>query len=584
MVINLKQTMSQSHSNGNECIRQALTALRIIADEFDDNFVSREAESALVVLDEQRFNVAFIGQFKRGKSSLINAILGEEILPADMLPITSVITVVQFGDIKRCIVNFQDGHSEHISIQEIPYFVSEANNPSNVKSVKDVVLELPIPILQNGIRLVDTPGVGSIFALNTETTKTYIPKIDIAVVVLGSDPPVSAEELSLIKSASQRANSLYVVLNKADLVDPQAIERVKQFTRDVIKTELGAEPERIFHVSARDVLKGKLDKELNALVEILVELSNQSRSDLAGNSARHAVIYLSHLLIQKIELEKLALLAPLSELDARIESFQRSMKDISDLMLAILTRTKQELKYDWETWESNRQNAVVKGKSLILTSITKELRQSRNRRTQFRKIAKELARTQIRTFLEGWLLNTVEWVNANYSSHAGYVKRETDRLIERVANAASEAFGISIQPYYVVNLDFDPDKLAFDLNIPVLALDISDSLAFCLDLFLPKNIVIAQTIRQTEMLLDEWLLRNMYKIDESVIHWISNSTKLLHDSMQERMKAMQDEILSVLAEGRKRREAGGSAIKNRLMFLESLKARLDALCNEIRID
>jgi Asp-tRNA(Asn)/Glu-tRNA(Gln) amidotransferase C subunit len=375
-----------------------------------------------------------------------------------------------------------------------------------------------------------------------------------------------------------------VVLNKADLVDPQAIERVKQFTRDVIKTELGAEPERIFHVSARDVLKGKLDKELNALVEILVELSNQSRSDLAGNSARHAVIYLSHLLIQKIELEKLALLAPLSELDARIESFQRSMKDISDLMLAILTRTKQELKYDWETWESNRQNAVVKGKSLILTSITKELRQSRNRRTQFRKIAKELARTQIRTFLEGWLLNTVEWVNANYSSHAGYVKRETDRLIERVANAASEAFGISIQPYYVVNLDFDPDKLAFDLNIPVLALDISDSLAFCLDLFLPKNIVIAQTIRQTEMLLDEWLLRNMYKIDESVIHWISNSTKLLHDSMQERMKAMQDEILSVLAEGRKRREAGGSAIKNRLMFLESLKARLDALCNEIRID
>ena len=576
--------MSQSHSNRNECIRQALTALRIIANEFDDNFVSREAESTLLALDEQRFNVAFIGQFKRGKSSLINAILGEEILPTDMLPVTSVITIVQFGEHRRYIVNYNDGHSDQIGIDSIPDFVSEANNPSNVKAVKDVVVELPIPILQNGIRLVDTPGIGSVFALNTETTVTYIPKIDIAVVVLGSDPPVSAEELSLIKAVSQRANTLYVVLNKADLVDPQAIERVKEFTRDVIKSELGTEPERIFHVSARDVLKGKPDKELNALIQNLVELSNQSRTDLADSSAKYGVVHLSQQLVQKIELEKLALLAPIAELDARIVKFEQSMQDISDLMLGVLTRTRENMRYNWETFETNRQNAVEREKSIIIKAIEHELQQTKCPKTSYRKIGIELARTRIRAFLEDWRQGSVHWVNSYYFSQVSYVKSETDQLIDRVAKAASEAFGLTIQPFNLGDTKYESHKFSFDLIIPVLALDISDFLAFCIGLFMPKKYVIAFIIRQMEYIIDQWLVRNMYSIDESVIHWISSSTALLHESMQESLEAMQSEILSTLDEGRKRRESGGAAIRNRLDYLESLKARLDALCNEMRID
>jgi small GTP-binding protein len=575
--------MEQLHANNYECIRDALSALQAISRESGDNLVSSEAESALLALNEQRFNVAFIGQFKRGKSSLINAILGEEILPADMLPITSVITVVQFGEMKRCTVNFLDGQSEQIGIDVIPDYVSEVNNPSNVKGVKDVVVELPTHILQNGIRLVDTPGVGSIFALNTETTIAYIPKIDIVIIVLGSDPPVSAEELTLIRTASQRANSLYVVLNKADLVDPSAIERVKVFTLDAIKNELGVPPERVFIVSARDVLHGKVNDGLNELVGNLVELSNRSRSELSLSSARHAVVNLSQLLIQKIELETVALLAPISELDSRIERFAQSTQDISDLMLGVSTRIRQNMKYDWKTWDANRQKTAEKEKSRILLSIENDLQQTYSPKTKYRQLSTDLARAKTREVLEEWRQNTVEWVNANYTCQAGYVKNQTDRLVERVATAASEAFGIAIQPFHVGELQYQPAKLAFDLSIPVLALDLSDWLAFLVDLFLPRKSVIVIALRHAGSIIDEWLVRNMYSIDESVIDWISTSTNLLHNAMQDRIKAMQDEILSVLDEGRRRREAGGAAIKSRLDHLEHQKADLNALWHLFRL-
>jgi hypothetical protein len=178
----------------------------------------------------------------------------------------------------------------------------------------------------------------------------------------------------------------------------------------------------------------------------------------------------------------------------------------------------------------------------------------------------------------------VHWVNSYYFSQVSYVKSETDQLIDRVAKAASEAFGLTIQPFNLGDTKYESHKFSFDLIIPVLALDISDFLAFCIGLFMPKKYVIAFIIRQMEYIIDQWLVRNMYSIDESVIHWISSSTALLHESMQESLEAMQSEILSTLDEGRKRRESGGAAIRNRLDYLESLKARLDALCNEMRID
>ena len=180
--------MNENATNTFELLDEALTLIGNVATERGDRLISVEAGKAKEALIKGRFNVAFLGQFKRGKSTLINAILGREILPTDIVPLTTAITIVQHGKQYRCTALFRDGRKEEIEPGRIGEFVSEEGNPGNRKGVGEVVIELPIPILESGMRLVDTPGVGSIFELNTKTTKTYLPRIDVAVVVLGGDP------------------------------------------------------------------------------------------------------------------------------------------------------------------------------------------------------------------------------------------------------------------------------------------------------------------------------------------------------------------------------------------------------------
>ena len=85
---------------------------------------------------------------------------------------------------------------------------------------------VPCPLLASGMCLVDTPGIGSVFAGNTETTKEFIPQIDAAILLVGADPPISGEELALIEAVAANVEEVLVVLNKIDRVS--AAERKRR--------------------------------------------------------------------------------------------------------------------------------------------------------------------------------------------------------------------------------------------------------------------------------------------------------------------------------------------------------------------
>lgn len=560
-----------------ESLRKVLISIRDIADMRHDQNLVHEADSAIIALDKKYFNVAFIGQFKRGKSTLINAILGEEVLPTDLLPLTSAITIVQFGESPRCVVYFLDGHEENIGISDIGDFVSETCNPGNAKSVSEVVVELPVPVLQNGLRLVDTPGIGSIFQQNTETTQSYLYRIDVAVVVLGSDPPVSGDEMELIKSVSQRANRLIFVINKADQFDPSAIARTEEFTKQVVTKELGSNPDQFFHLSAVNALQGRPDAGFEQLVNYLTSLAQKVRTELVIDSASHSVKHLSRRLIMQIQLEKSVLIAPVSDLQSRIEMFQKSMRDIDDLMLAAFTRVSNEMIYDWKAWESEKQKAITEQKKRILSIIELELAKSENSKYSLRRIARGIARREVIAFLSSWRDSSAQWVKDNYILHAEKVKHETNQLIKRVADAANQAFGIAIMPFEVSAINADLQRMPFELFDYVLALDFSYSIALFLDLFLPRSFVIKRCVHWIASLIDDWFLRNIYRIDELMRDIISNSTMMLRSSMKERFENMNIEVMIAINEGKRRRAEGVLAIKDRLSLLESHLAQLEML-------
>ena len=197
-----------------------------------------------------RLRVLVAGEAKRGKSTLINALLGREVLPVGVTPLTSVATAVRFGDDPRVEVRFADGHEEKQPLAALWDLVTERGNPGNRRRVADVTVYLDAPLLAHGVELVDTPGTGSVFERDTATALAALETMDAAVFVLAADPPVSAAERALYAKVSGLSVTAFTLLNKADYLDKAALAEATDFTRQVLGSAL------VYPLSARASLDG----------------------------------------------------------------------------------------------------------------------------------------------------------------------------------------------------------------------------------------------------------------------------------------------------------------------------------------
>jgi GTP-binding protein EngB required for normal cell division len=208
-------------------------------------------------LDAARLRVLVAGEAKRGKSTLINALLGRAVLPAGVTPLTAVTTTVRYGDDSHAEVRFADGHEEKQPLTALPDLVTERGNPGNRRRVAAVTVYLDAPVLADGVELVDTPGTGSVFAWDTAAAHEALETMDAAVFVLTADPPVSAAERDLYAKVTGLSVATFTVLNKADRLDEAELAEAAAFTRQVLAQTAGPDgPGRIYPVSARAALAG----------------------------------------------------------------------------------------------------------------------------------------------------------------------------------------------------------------------------------------------------------------------------------------------------------------------------------------
>lgn len=150
-------------------------------------------------IDADEVIIAVLGQFKRGKSTLINYLIGDDILPTGVLPITSIVTKLRYGSVKRAILVLENGDKKDVLLSELISYISEQHNPENVKGVKEVLIYYPSDFLKQGITLVDTPGVGSIYRHNTDAAYDYLKHADAAIFMISADTPVNDIEIGFLR-------------------------------------------------------------------------------------------------------------------------------------------------------------------------------------------------------------------------------------------------------------------------------------------------------------------------------------------------------------------------------------------------
>jgi len=184
-------------------------------------------------------DVAVLGQFKAGKSSFLNSLLEREVVPVHVLPATSVVTRIGFGPADRAIVRQISGESEEIALDRLSEFVTEKENPENRKKVSLVEVELASLGAFDGIRFVDTPGLGSIFSHNTKASMDWLPHVGGALVAVSVNHPFSGQDLSLLSEVFRHTPEAAILLTKADLVTPDQLAAVVEFTRAQIMLQTG---------------------------------------------------------------------------------------------------------------------------------------------------------------------------------------------------------------------------------------------------------------------------------------------------------------------------------------------------------
>ena len=297
--------------------RETLTELRRLAHKAGAQEVVPALDTLSERVREGRFYVAVLGQFKRGKSTLVNALVGEVVLPVGVAPVTSVTTIVRHGA-RAARARIGDDAWTPVAVERVRELVSEQANPENRLGVKGVEVFLPAPILASGMCLVDTPGIGSVLAGNTAETRAFVPHVDAAVVVVGADPPISGEELALVTEVSERVRDVVFVLAKADRFRDEELAEARAFTTRVLEQRLGVPPV-LFEVSVHELLDHETGtRDWDAFVGRLEALARERGAELVERAARRGARALAERLLADVDRQRRALTRPLDETRAEL--------------------------------------------------------------------------------------------------------------------------------------------------------------------------------------------------------------------------------------------------------------------------
>ncbi len=303
-----------------------------------------------------RLQLAVVGQFKRGKSTLLNALIGKDLLPVGVAPVTAIPTFVESGPELEFQVEFKDGRTEIGAPEDIVSLrrslfgaVTEEGNSENIRGVARARIRTPSQLLGRGVTLIDTPGVGSTLQHNTVAAEMSLPACDAALFVVSADPPITQAELDYLGRVRENASHLLVVLNKADLLLASELEAAESFLRRVLTEQAALDAPEIFVVSARRGLEAKLvEDEIGLRESGLVDL--ETRLDELIATERDAILEaavtrkgrsLVKNLAFEISLERRALELPLSDLEVKrstfaeaIAGFQAERQFVGDLLAA----------------------------------------------------------------------------------------------------------------------------------------------------------------------------------------------------------------------------------------------------------
>ncbi len=285
-------------------------------------------------LEKNIFNIVVMGQFKRGKTSLINALIGCDLLPVAVVPLTSIATILTYGDNLKITVCLNNGECMEIPLEKLGDYVTEKGNPKNIKGVSEVYITYPSSYLKDGVRLIDTPGVGSVYQHNTEVAYQYIHKSDAVFFLVSVDQPMSKNELDFLNDVKAYSSKIFFLLNKKDYLSEDELRESVEFIKNIL-SEIYESP-KIYPISAKLALSGIKTNDDRIILEsgikeFLADLNKflmEEKGNVLINAVSNNILKNLQQLEFEVDLEMKSLKTPLNDLKEKIQLFEDKKADI----------------------------------------------------------------------------------------------------------------------------------------------------------------------------------------------------------------------------------------------------------------
>ncbi len=389
-------------------------------------------------LERRILSVALVGQFKRGKTSLLNALVGEEILPTGVLPLTAVVTHVRFDQVLRVTVRLRDGTELEVPREEIRLYATELGNPKNSRGVRDIIVSFPSELLAQGIELVDTPGIGSVWAHNTDVAKEYLPWVDVALFVVSPDPPITDVERRFLEDAREHAGKVLVVLAKSDLLSQADLLLVRRFIEEVAGEALGT----AVPVLTASVLQGR-QAGLAEIAALLGQLAQSEGETMALALAGRRVQGVLGRLAFDFRLQRAALTTPQELRAQRHAVLQTHVEEFGAALTMYRGAWQSAFQAVTQAYDARLEALKTSIRDALQSSATQLLKAPGHPRTRYVETARELeagARARLEALRDELRRITPEILEGQAKPLAHQIRTWTDRF----AQAAADLFELPL--------------------------------------------------------------------------------------------------------------------------------------------
>lgn len=367
--------------NDSNKLKSFIKQLSSISQQYGKRAVIENINNAIDKIDNST-SILFCGEFKRGKSSLINAIIGDEICPTDIGIATAVVTRIMYGQTKKVVRyygNLLEGENalkkEEIAWGDIQKYT--VGDVIEIGSTVQMDLYYPSEFLKEGLVVIDTPGIGGLDPRHANLTAMALPYADIAVFITDASEPVTESELKFYeKKVASRVKSTIVLINKSDILSQDVLQTHIETTRN---TFLSVGNPTIVAVSAMNwLLYNQLEDEEFKVSSnrdaVIAAINSQIKMFRKGQLMQFRDILLSEIndMLETVKVEKMQLEANHNTQNNAIQNYKDQQQKLAQFRNEIANPT-SSIRLQVNSLFENARNEVlnqISHEGTLLTTST----------------------------------------------------------------------------------------------------------------------------------------------------------------------------------------------------------------------